>query len=88
LQQLRAEFVFEILDLPAERGLGHAQLLRGLGEVLLLGHGEKITEVSQFHAADYALKASPREEQSIGRGSRLAIHQRREMSRLTKGRTK
>ena len=24
LQQLRAQFVFEILNLPAERGLGHA----------------------------------------------------------------
>ena len=50
-EELDAEFVFERLDLMAERGL-HDMRFRGrAGEVAFLGDGENIAQLLQFHSS-------------------------------------
>ena len=48
-EQTHAEFVFEVAQLAAERGLGDAQPGGGAVEVEFLGDGDKVTQVAQFH---------------------------------------
>lgn len=51
-KQLRADLVFKIPDLTAERRLGRMQPpLRRHREAALLGDGEKIPKMAQLHAA-------------------------------------
>ena len=50
LQQALADLVLQCFDLPAQRGLGQKNLLRGTADVALLGHGHEITQLSEFHA--------------------------------------
>ena len=49
-KQLKTDFVFEIADLPAQARLRDVQLQRGTRNILLLGDGDEITEVAQFHS--------------------------------------
>src|ERR1044071_3243341 len=50
LQQALSDFVLQCFDLPAQRGLGQKNLLRGTADVALLGHGHEITQLSEFDA--------------------------------------
>ncbi|MNQ81647.1 hypothetical protein D3C85_966780 [compost metagenome] len=52
-QQARADFLFQRLDLLAQGRLGNTQLFGRPAEVQLLGHGNEIAQVSQFHGAAY-----------------------------------
>ena len=51
LEDLRAERGFDLLDGPAERGLGDAQALGSTGIAQFLGDGLKVAEMSEFHDA-------------------------------------
>lgn len=48
LEQLQAETLFQLGDLPAQRRLGDVQLLGGAADVLDLGHGDEITKLSEI----------------------------------------
>ncbi|MNR00807.1 hypothetical protein D3C85_1165910 [compost metagenome] len=48
LEQLQAEALLELGDLPAQRRLGNMQLLGGAAHVLDFGHGDEITELSEI----------------------------------------
>ena len=43
------EFRFQQLDLPAQRRLGDVDAFRGAAEMLVLGHGDEISNLSQIH---------------------------------------
>jgi hypothetical protein len=48
--QLNADFLFEIPDLPAERGLGSMEfLLGGDGQAACISHGDEVAEVPELH---------------------------------------
>ena len=64
-EQLHAEFILEVADLPAQGGLRDTQLRRRLGEIQVLGNGHEVTEVPEFHS--HTFKVSLREKQGIGR---------------------
>ncbi|MCY1241781.1 hypothetical protein D9M72_547020 [compost metagenome] len=49
LEQPDLELFFERLDLDAQRRLRNVQALRGAREVELLGDGDEIAEMAQFH---------------------------------------
>ncbi|MNP16155.1 hypothetical protein D3C76_1085390 [compost metagenome] len=49
IQQARADFFLQGLDLLAQRRLGNAQLLGGAAEMQFLGDGDEVAQVSQFH---------------------------------------
>jgi len=49
LEQAHAEFVLQVADLHAERGLPDMYAFGCAGEVELLGHGNEIAQVTQFH---------------------------------------
>ncbi len=49
VQQPRADLVFQLLDLAAERGLGNIQLFRRSAETALGGDGSKIAQMTKFH---------------------------------------
>ena len=50
-QQLRADFMFQISDLTAERWLGRMQPpLGGDSQAALLGDGDEIPKMPQLHA--------------------------------------
>ena len=49
LEQLRAQFRFQRLDLLAQRRLADVQALGRAREVQFLGDGDKVTQVAQFH---------------------------------------
>ena len=49
LEQRRADLRFQRADLLGERRLLHAQPLRRPGEVQLLGDGDEIAKMAQFH---------------------------------------
>lgn len=54
-EQRDPEFVFERLDLVTERGLHHEAPLGRAGEVLLLGDGEDVPHLLQFHAVMFSV---------------------------------
>jgi hypothetical protein len=49
-EQALADFPFERLDLPAQRGLGEEDFLRRAADVAGLGHRHEVTQLAQFHA--------------------------------------
>ena len=51
LEQIHADFFLQILHLPAQRRLRNAQVRRRLREAQRFAHGEKISEMPEFHAA-------------------------------------
>ena len=51
LEELGAEFVLQLLDLPGQGRLGDVQAGRGAAEIELLGQGEEVSQVPQFHAS-------------------------------------
>ena len=65
IQQTQFEFVFQRLDLGAQRRLGQAQPLGGAPEIQLLSHRYKVAQMSQFHRIDI-FHLSVREQTSIG----------------------
>ena len=54
-QQLRADFMFEIANVPAERRLcGVQPLLGGKRQAADVRHGDEVTEMPQLHIAYHA----------------------------------
>ncbi|MNZ90404.1 hypothetical protein D3C78_1093640 [compost metagenome] len=49
LKQHHAEFVFQLLDLPAQRRLGDVQAFGGAGEIQGLPQHLEIPQMTQFH---------------------------------------
>jgi hypothetical protein len=50
IQQLNADFLFEIPDLPAERWLGSVELLLGgNGQTACISHGDEVAEMPELH---------------------------------------
>ena len=58
VEQLHANFVFQLLNLPAQRRLGDVQPLSGPGEAALLRHGHEIFEVSKIHGMPFGYGVS------------------------------
>ena len=54
-----AQFRLQLPDLLGQRRLGHVEPLRGTAEVTLLGDGEEVPQVSQFHGPPRPSDASP-----------------------------
>jgi hypothetical protein len=50
-KQPGAQRVFQVLDLPRQRGRRDAQLLGGASEMPMTGDGQKIAKVTDFHGA-------------------------------------
>ena len=50
VEEQHPQLALEQADLAAERRLGQVQAGGGPGEVLLLGHGEHVGQLVQFHA--------------------------------------
>src|SRR6267378_7422825 len=48
-QKVHADLIFQVLYLPAQRGLSDPKLRSGPGEVQCFTHGEKISQMPQFH---------------------------------------
>ena len=46
-----SEFIFELFDLAAERGLRDMEPGRSPGEIEFTGHGSEVAELPQFHDA-------------------------------------
>ena len=76
VEEGRAEFFFELLDLHAERGLGDVQAFGGAAEAEFLGGSDEIAEVAEFHGRRITLddntKLSRREIQSLSVFTRMA----------------
>ena len=50
IHQLNADFLFQIPDLPAERGLGSVELLLGgNGQTACISHRDEVAEMPEFH---------------------------------------
>ena len=49
VEEGRAEFLFELLNLHAERGLGDVQAFGGAPEIKFFGGSSEISEVAEFH---------------------------------------
>ena len=49
IQEPDTKLLFQVFDLPRERGLRSVQFLGGLGEAERFRHGNKVTEMSKFH---------------------------------------
>jgi hypothetical protein len=56
MQELRAKFFLELMDLSAERRLGNVELLGGATEAALCRNHHEITQMSKLH--DYTSKVS------------------------------
>jgi hypothetical protein len=50
-EECDAEFILEIADLAAKRGLGNVQAGGGARDVLFFGNGDEISQVAEFHWA-------------------------------------
>ena len=57
VEEHHAELVLEQADLARQRGLGQVQAGGGLGEALLLGHGQGVGQLVQLHAADVSIQS-------------------------------
>ena len=53
-EQRRVDLALERADLLAERRLLHVQLLGRAGDVALVGDGDEVAEMAQFHYEAYA----------------------------------
>jgi len=49
LEQQHPQVILQLLDLPGQRRLGDVQALGRAREVQLLGDGNEVTQVTQFH---------------------------------------
>ena len=49
MEERRAELFLEHADRARHRGLCHVEVLRGLGEMSLLGHGDEVAELVELH---------------------------------------
>ena len=49
LEQRGAQLLFQLLDLPAQRGLGDEQALGRAGEIALFGNGDEVAQMAEFH---------------------------------------
>jgi len=49
VQQLDLQFLLKVTNLPAKRGLRDVQPLGGSRKIQLLGHGNEVTQMTQFH---------------------------------------
>ena len=67
VEQRHLQFLFEVLHLTAQRGLGHPQARRRVGKVQFLSHCDEVTEVSQFHVSTIPAAHGWTKQQSIGR---------------------
>jgi hypothetical protein len=52
-QQRHSEFLFQLADLPAERRLRDMQVVSSFVEVEMLGDGDEVTDVSEFHETGF-----------------------------------
>src|SRR5260221_10305296 len=50
LHQVHADLIFQVLHLPAQCGLGHPKLRRGLGEVQGFAHVQEISQLTELHS--------------------------------------
>jgi hypothetical protein len=50
VKQLETDLLFQILNLPGQRGLRDAQTFRGTSVMLLLCNVHKVSQMSQFHS--------------------------------------
>jgi hypothetical protein len=50
MQELRAELLFQLLDLPTERRLGDVQEFGGAAEAAFGCNAYEIAQMSEFHA--------------------------------------
>ncbi|MNR33826.1 hypothetical protein D3C85_1515370 [compost metagenome] len=55
LQQGHAQLLFELLDLPAQRGLGDVQAFRGTGEIEGFGKRLEVAQVAKLHGGSRAV---------------------------------
>ncbi len=53
VEQLDADLVLELADLAAQRRLGDVEDLGRAGEVPLIGDGDEVAKVAQFHNHTY-----------------------------------
>ena len=59
VEEARVQLRLQLPDLLGEGRLGHVESLRGAAEVALLGDGEEVPQVSQFHGPPRPSDASP-----------------------------
>ena len=70
-QQLDADLMFEVADLPAQRGLRGVQpSLSGLGEASRLGDGDEIAKMPELHQLFHASEVCPQPTKSFSRPPR------------------
>lgn len=50
LKQAHAQLLLQLAYALAQRGLGHVQAVGRTGKALFLGHGQKTTQMPEFHA--------------------------------------
>ena len=69
LEELHAQFVFEVADLPAQRRLRDMQPFGGARDILFLSGGDEIAQMAKFHPATVAHTKSmsePRNKALVG----------------------
>ena len=49
LKQPETKLLFQVVDLPTQRGLRHPESFGGAAEIQLIGHCQKVAQVAQFH---------------------------------------
>src|SRR5690606_9897759 len=64
-EQHGADFVFEILDARAQRGLGQVQLQRGATEIERVGHGDEAGQGADVHGGDSLLLIKKADQRSV-----------------------
>ncbi len=51
-QKREADFIFEVVDLPAQGRLRDVQFRRGARDIFRFSHGDEVTKMTEFHAAE------------------------------------
>jgi len=77
LQQNHAQFLFQLLDLPAQRRLGDVQTFGGTGEVEGLPQHLEVAQMTQFHNGSFHTLRVLLETNSILEASKDAAQNRR-----------
>ena len=72
VEELHAEFLFQIVNLLAERRLGHRETLGCAAKIKLLGHRHKVAQMSKLHKNDTPF-VSESNERDIGHMSLFII---------------